>query len=75
MGQVRYWGGHGGGGGGAKSDTGGGGLERVLGWGGGGLGMMVDKSLMSDSRLGRYTQSWSPPLQSGGRSQMGKVAT
>ena len=34
--------------GGAKSDTGGGGLERVLGWGGGGLRVMVHKSLMSD---------------------------
>ena len=34
-------------GGGAKSDTGG--VERVLGWrGGGGLGVMVHKSLMSD---------------------------
>ena len=34
-------------GGGPKCDTGGGGLERVLGWGGG-LGVMVHKSLMSD---------------------------
>ena len=34
---------------GGKSDTGGGGgLERVLGWGVGGLGVMVHKSLMSD---------------------------
>ena len=35
--------------GGGKFDTGGGGLERVLGWGGGGgLGVMVHKSLKSE---------------------------
>ena len=33
--------------GGGGSLTQGGGLERVLGWGGGGLGVMVHKSLMS----------------------------
>ena len=38
-----------GGGGGRSLTRGGGGVERVLGWGGGGgLGVMVHKSLMSD---------------------------
>ena len=36
------------GGGGRSLTRGGGGVERVLGWGGGGLGVMVHKSLMSD---------------------------
>ena len=52
---------------GGPSLTGGGGLERVLGWGGGGgLGVMVHKSVMFDVCYTRYTQSCStrgwPPL-------------